>query len=77
MYIFVVSLFMIACVVMIGSILLQSGKSAGMSGSIGGGAETLMGKTKARAMDKTFDKVSKAGAFGFIILSLVLLYLQK
>lgn len=67
---------MAACLIMIGSILLQQGKSAGMSGSIGGGAETLLGKSKAREMDKTFDRVSKMGAFGFIILALALLYLQ-
>ena len=32
-------------------VLLQSGKRQGLSGAIGGGAETFFGKNKGRAMD--------------------------
>lgn len=43
----VTAIFVVACLVLIGSILLQSGKSAGLSGSIGGGAEQIwVKKTK-------------------------------
>ena len=67
----------LCCFVLIASILLQSGKSAGLSGSIGGGAEQLFGKQKARGYDVIFDKVTKASAVLFIIASLVLVFLEK
>lgn len=66
----------ISALVLIASILLQSGKSAGLSGSIGGGAEQLMGKNKARGYDKLFDRVTKVAAVTFIISALALVVLQ-
>lgn len=65
------------CLVLIASILLQSGKSAGLSGSIGGGAEQIFGKQKARGYDAIFDKVTKASAVLFILASLALVILGK
>ena len=41
---------------LIASVLLQSGRSAGFSGAITGGAEQLMGN-KARGMDVIFRKI--------------------
>jgi len=70
-------LLVISCIVLIGSILLQSGKSAGLSGSIGGGAEQLFGKQKARGYEVIFDRVTKIAAITFIGCSLLLVYLQK
>lgn len=67
----------IACLIMIASILLQSGKSAGLSGSIGGGAEQLFGKQKARGYEAVFDRVTKIAAIAFIGCSLLLVYLQQ
>lgn len=66
----------IASIVLILSILLQSGKSAGLSGSISGGAEQLFGKTKGRGYDEMLSKVTKVGAGAFIICSLVLVAIQ-
>ncbi|SHK27852.1 preprotein translocase subunit SecG [Paramaledivibacter caminithermalis] len=66
----------IASLILIGSILLQSGKSAGLSGSIGGGAEQLFGKQKARGYDEMLSRVTKIGAGVFIACSLILVYLQ-
>ncbi|MCG8483268.1 MAG: preprotein translocase subunit SecG [Clostridia bacterium] len=62
----------IASLILIASILLQSGKSAGLSGSIGGGAEQLLGKKKGRGYDALLSKVTTAGAIIFIICSLIL-----
>lgn len=62
----------IASLILIASILLQSGKSAGLSGSIGGGAEQLLGKKKGRGYDTLLSKVTTAGAIIFIICSLIL-----
>ena len=57
------------------TILLQSGKSAGLSGAITGGAESIFGKKK--GMDDLLNKVSTGFATGFIISSLVLAYLME
>ncbi|HLS07688.1 preprotein translocase subunit SecG [Lentibacillus sp.] len=42
---------LIDAIIMVVLILLQSGKSAGLSGAISGGAEQLFGKQKARGAD--------------------------
>ncbi|MCT4593525.1 MAG: preprotein translocase subunit SecG [Anaeromicrobium sp.] len=67
----------LASLVLIASILLQSGKSAGLSGSITGGAEQLMGKKRGRGLEDTLSKITSIGAGAFIITSIVLVYLQK
>lgn len=69
-------LLIVSSLVLIASILLQSGKSAGLSGSIGGGAEQIWGKNKARDYDAKFDKVTKVSAVLFIVSSLFLAYMQ-
>ena len=51
MDIFLKVLLLIFSVGLIVVVLLQKGKSAGLSGAISGGAEHLFGKTKARGMD--------------------------
>ena len=54
-------------------VLLQSGKSAGLSGSIAGGAETFFGKNKGRTLDALLSKYTSFAAIMFLITS-VLLY---
>ncbi len=58
------------------SVLMQSGKNAGLSGAIGGGAEQLFGKQKAEGFDSLFDKITKVSATLFIVLSLLVVILQ-
>ncbi len=58
--------------VLIAVVLLQSGKSAGLSGSIGGGAETFFGKNKAGTLDGIFEKLTGIVALLFIITSIIL-----
>ncbi|HOQ37036.1 MAG TPA: preprotein translocase subunit SecG [Acetivibrio sp.] len=53
-------------------VLLQSGKQAGLSGSIAGGAETFFGKNKGRTIDAILSKYTIVAAIGFIITSVVL-----
>ncbi|MDA8227335.1 MAG: preprotein translocase subunit SecG [Desulfitobacterium hafniense] len=55
---------------LIASVLLQSGKSAGLSGAIAGGAETFLGKKK--GLDELLQKVTTFVAFGFLVSALVL-----
>lgn len=62
----------ILSIILIAVVLLQSGKSAGLSGSIGGGAETFFGKNKARTLDGILEKATAVVAILFVITSLVL-----
>jgi len=55
---------------LIAVVLLQSGKSAGLSGSIAGGAETIFGKKK--GMDELLKKIAIILATLFLMLTLLL-----
>ncbi len=65
----------IASLVLIGSILMQSGKSAGLSGSITGGAEQLFGK-QGRGYEAVLEKVTTAAAVLFILVAIALIAIQ-
>lgn len=65
----------LSSLILVASILLQSGKSAGL-GSIGGGAEQIWGKNKARDYDAKFDKITKVAAVLFLVSALVMAYIQ-
>ncbi|WP_397376137.1 preprotein translocase subunit SecG [Paenibacillus sp. sptzw28] len=58
-------------------VLLQKGKSAGLSGAISGGAEHLFGKQKARGLDLFLQRLTIGIAVGFFVLALVVAYLVK
>lgn len=53
-------------------VLLQSGKSAGLSGAISGGAETFFSKGKAKTLDAKLAKATKWFALAFVVLTLIL-----
>lgn len=63
---FVVSLALIAVV------MLQSGKSAGLSGAIAGGADTFLSKNKAKTLDAKLAKMTKWVAILWIVITLAL-----
>ena len=67
-------IFSIAIIVMV---LFQSGKSAGLSGSIAGGAETFFGKNKGRTIDAMLSKYTSIAAIAFLITSVLLFALKK
>lgn len=58
-------------------VLLQSGKSAGLSGSIAGGAETFFGKNKGRTLDALLSKYTSIAAIAFLITSIALFLVLK
>ena len=60
-------LLLIASIVLIASILFQSGNSAGLSGSIGGGAEQLFGKKKSSGYETILSRITAVGAVIFFI----------
>ena len=68
-------LLLAASIILIAFVLLQQGNSAGLSGSIGGGAEQLFGKKKSRGWERLFTRVTIVGAVVFISVSLTLVAL--
>jgi preprotein translocase subunit SecG len=53
-------------------VLLQSGKSAGLSGAIGGVADSFLSKNKAKTADAKLAKATKWIGAVFIVLTLTL-----
>ena len=56
-------------------VLFQSGKSAGLSGAIGGVADSFLAKNKAKTMDAKLARATKWIGALFLVLTLVLLIL--
>ena len=69
MRLFLMILLAISSIVLIASVLLQSGNSAGLSGSIAGGAEQLFGKKKSKGYEAILSKITTVGAILFVVLS--------
>jgi len=65
-------LVVIASLALIAIVMLQSGKSAGLSGAIAGGMDTFLAKNKAKSMDAKLARWTKYVAILFIILVLIL-----
>ncbi len=53
-------------------VLMQSGKSSGLSGAISGGADTFMSKGKAKSLDAKLARSTKWFALAFVVLTLAL-----
>ncbi|WP_456266370.1 MULTISPECIES: preprotein translocase subunit SecG [unclassified Bacillus (in: firmicutes)] len=75
MHAFVITLLVIVSIALIIIVLLQSSKSAGLSGAISGGAEQLFGKQKARGLDLILHRLTVILSVLFFILTLALAYL--
>ena len=72
MHTLVTVLLIIDTLALIAAVLLQSGKSAGLSGAISGGAEQLFGKQKARGMDLVLHRITIVLAVLFFGLALAI-----
>ena len=59
-------------VAVIAIVMLQSGKSAGLSGAISGAADTFLSKNKAKSVDAKLAKMTKWVAILWVVLTLVL-----
>lgn len=64
--------YIIICVVLTVLVLMQEGKSAGLTGTISGAAESYWGKNKARSMEGNLEKATKLLALAFILISIIL-----
>ena len=57
-------------------VLFQSGKSAGLSGSIGGVADSFLSKNKAKTADAKLARATKWVGALFVVLTLVVNIMQ-
>ncbi|GAA0327214.1 preprotein translocase subunit SecG [Bacillus carboniphilus] len=76
MHAFLVTLLIINCIALIVVVLLQSGKSAGLSGAISGGAEQLFGKQKARGIDLVLHRLTVVFSVLLFVLTIAVTYFK-
>lgn len=67
------ALLLIVAIGLIVVVLLQSGKSAGLSGAISGGAEQLFGKQKARGLDLVLQRLTIILSILFFVLAIAIM----
>ena len=67
----------IVSLVLILTVIFQSGKQAGLSGSINGVADTFFGKNKARSLDAKLERLTTITAICFIVLTFILTILEE
>ena len=65
-----------AALFLIIAVLLQNGKSKGLSGTISGGAETFFGKNKGKTIDKKLSVLTTVVAIVFVVITLVVFVAQ-
>ena len=63
-------------VILVIAVLMQHGKSYGLSGTIAGGAETFFGKEKGKRIDKVLSRATTVIGALFMIASLAAFVLQ-
>lgn len=73
MQLFITILQLICGLAIILAVLFQSGKSAGLSGAIGGVADSFLAKNKAKTLDAKIARATKWVGAAFLILTLILL----
>ena len=62
-------------IVLVASVLMQQGNSAGL-GAIGGAAENFLDKNKAKSVEGKLELVTKITAAVFVVLSILMTALQ-
>ena len=68
MHTLIIVLLIIDCIALVTVVLLQEGKSNGLSGAISGGAEQLFGKQKQRGVDLFLHRLTIILAILFLSL---------
>ena len=75
MHTFLIVLLIIDCIALITVVLLQEGKSSGLSGAISGGAEQLFCKQKQRGVDLFLNRLTIILSILFFVLMICISYL--
>ena len=76
MELFLTILLLLCGLALIVMILFQSGKNAGLSGTIGGVADSFLAKNKAKTLDAKLARATKWVGAVFLVLTFILLILQ-
>jgi preprotein translocase subunit SecG len=63
---------LLVCLLLTAIVVVQSGKTSGLAGALGGGSDTFLAKNKAKTLDAKLSRGTKWVAVAFIILTLVL-----
>jgi len=72
MSLFITVIQVLCSVALVAIVMLQSGKSAGLSGAIAGAADTFLSKNKAKSLDAKLAKMTKWVAILWVLLTLAL-----
>ena len=73
----IVTIIQLLCgLALIAMVLVQSGKSAGLSGTIGGVVDSFLAKNKAKTIDAKLARATKWVGAVFVVLTLALNVLQ-
>ncbi len=75
MHTLIIVLLIIDCIALVTVVLLQEGKSNGLSGAISGGAEQLFGKQKQCGVDLFLHRLTIILAILFFVLMFCISYL--
>ena len=75
MHTLIIVLLIIDCIALVTVVLLQEGKSNGLSGAISGGAEQSFGKQKQRGVDLFLHRLTIILAILFFVLMFCISYL--
>ena len=77
MHTFLTILFVIVSLARVVLVLMQEGKSAGLTGSINGMADTYWGKNKGRSLEGKLVKITRILVIVFFVLAIVLNMINK
>ncbi|MDR3278866.1 MAG: preprotein translocase subunit SecG [Oscillospiraceae bacterium] len=60
------------CVILVGAVIFQSGKTSGLSGALSGGSDTFLSKNKSKTIDARLARATKWIAAIFVVLTVIL-----
>ena len=63
---------LVICIAIIAIVVLQSGKTSGLSGALSGSSDTFLSKNKSKSLDARLARATKWFAGVFVILTIVL-----
>ena len=74
MHTLMIVLLIVDCIALVTVVLLQEGKSSGLSGAISGGAEQLFGKQKQRGVDLFLHRLTIILSVIFFLIMIAISY---
>ena len=63
---------LVICIAIMAIVMIQSGKSSGLSGALSGSSDTFLSKNKSKTLDARLARATKWFAGIFVILTVVL-----